>query len=178
MLWKTSYVRTYIAWEILVHKSCSWSKRLFKHLFYEVHFSLQWLLFFIYFYISFNKKEKKKGEKTWTFNMSHTLLIARPCKILTLLNGCIKHAFILKMLHTSKLYRDSFWGLTGDEGIKTKQPQSLNIKPDVWLHGILQAGQAEPRFRHLERISLGLPSPVAEGVTTWPRGVATHWTPC
>lgn len=67
MLWKTSYVSTYIAWEILVHKSCSWSKRLFKHLFYEVHFSLQWLLFFIYFYISFNKKEKKKGKKYLNF---------------------------------------------------------------------------------------------------------------
>lgn len=82
------------------------------------------------------------------------------------------------MLHTWKLHCDGFWGLTGDEGIKTKQPQSLNVKRDTWLHQILQAGQAEPSFRHLERITLGLSSPVAQGVTTWPWGVATHWTPC
>lgn len=99
MLWKTSYVSTYVAWESLVHKSHSWSKWLFKHLFYEVHFSSQWLLFFIYFYISFNKREKKKGKNTWTLDTSHTLSIVRPCKILALLNGCIKHTFIWKMSH-------------------------------------------------------------------------------
>lgn len=171
MLWKTSYVSTYVAWEILVHKICSWSKWLFKHLFYEVHFSSQWLIFFIYFYISFN--QKKKSKNTWTHHMNHTLLIVRLCKIITLLNGWVKHIFILKMSHTWKLYQDNLWCLTGDGGIKTKQPQFVNTK--TW---ILQAGQAEPTLGHLERISSGLPSPVAEAVTTGPWEVVTHWAPC
>lgn len=75
------------------------------------------------------------------------------------------------MPHTWKLYHDNLRGVTADGGIKTKQLQFLNIKLAMW---ILQAGQAEPSFGHLERISSGLPSPVAEGVTTGPWGSTEH----
>lgn len=168
MLWKTSYVSTYIAWEILVHKSCSWSKWLFKHLFYEVHFSLQWLLFFIYFYISFNQKIKKKKQKIVELktraNRSHTLLIVRLCKIMPLLNGCVKHTSILKMSHTWKLYHDNLWGLTGDGD------QTISVSEHE-ICGSCRLGRLSPTLGFGED---PLGTAVAEGVTIGPWGVTTE----
>lgn len=171
MLWKTSYVSTYIAWEILVHKICSWSKWLFKHLFYEVHFSSQWLLFFIYFYISFNKKKKKKKYlnsqyEPHTFN-SEAVQNNDTVKWLSKTHIHPKDVSYLKVVPRQPLKSHRWWR---HKDQTTSVSEHKDVDPAGW------AGWAHlwPFGEDLLRTAITC----STGCDHLPWGLVTHWTPC